>query len=701
MLPSARSICLSGASLLALSATGAMAQDVGQPIVLDPIVLTATTDTAAQQEGYIATYGQVATKSDTPLAETQQSISVVTSQQIEDQGARNLGQALNYTAGVLGEPVGADPRFNDPTIRGFPGERAQYVNGLRQLRYMGAPAFETYGVQQVEVLRGPNSSLYGAGSPAGIINQVQKRAQSTDFGEAGLGYDSNGSGQLFFDVNRAPSEVLSWRLTGIARDMKTQIDELTNKRGYLGAALRWSPDAVTTIDVIGSYTKDAPISPPGVPFPLTRITDEKDLREVYFGEPGFDDSDRKMANFGVEISHELESGWTLDQGFRFEKFDWEYTGHYIRLDRDQPEEDQGLTPDGTAVTRGANHQLENTTGINLDTRLSNTLTTGTVTHDVLVGLDIRQFDAETTTQFLTAVPIDWSDPVYGATPDPVPWYENVSDIKQRQVGLYLQDEISWGAWRGSLALRQDWTKQTGENGTEVIDQSDSARTGRAGLSYVMANGVMPYASYSTSFDPEIGIDDTTGETLKPTEAEQWELGAKYQPADYDALFTAAIYGLTQENLTRNLGSGVRRQVGEVKSKGLELEATAELTQGWDVRASYAYNKTEQVGGPEDGLELPNAPRHLASLWLDHDFDNGFRAGGGLRHIGSRKGDFANRFDLDSVTLVDLGASYTQGNIEATLNVNNITDEVYLANCGSFGCYYGEGRTVSAKVAYKW
>lgn len=691
MSPSIRSICLTGASALALSTAAALSQDA-QPVVLDPIVLTATTDTSAQQEGYVATYGQVATKSDTPLAETQQSISVVTSQQIEDQNAQSLGQALNYTAGVLGEPYGTDPRFNDPTIRGFSGESAQYVNGLRQLRYMGAPAFETYGVQQVEVLKGPNSSLYGAGSPSGIINQVQKRAQAYDFSEAGIGYDSNDAGQLFFDVNRAPSDVLSWRLTGIARDSKTQISELTNERGYLGAALRYTPDAVTTIDVIGSYTRDAPISPPGVPHPLTEVADGEDLRDEYYGEPAYDDSDRKMANFGLEISHEMENGWTLGQGFRYEKFDWEYTGHYV----------SGLTADGLSITRGANYQLENTTGINLDTRLSNTLNTGAVTHDVLVGLDIRQYDADTTTKFFNSAPINWARPEYGSLPDTTPWYESNLDVKQRQVGLYVQDEVAVGAWRGSLALRQDWTKQTGETtAAGQIDQSDNALTGRAGLSYVMASGVIPYLSYSTSFDPEIGTNDDTGNPLEPNEAKQWELGVKYQPSGFNGLFTAALYDMTQENVTEGLGNGRFRQIGEVESRGLELEATAELARGWDIRASYAYNETEQVGGINDGNEMPNAPRHLASLWLDRDFDNGFRAGGGLRHIGSRKGDFANTFDLDSVTLVDLGASYTHGNVEATLNLNNITDEVYLANCGSFGCYYGEGRTLSAKVAYRW
>ena len=696
MTRSFRPLGLAGASLLALSTAPVLAQDAQNPILLDEIVLTATSDASVQADGYVGTQAQVATKSNTPVAETQQSISVVTSQQIEDQGAQNLGQALNYTAGVLGQPFGADPRFDAPTVRGFNAERSQYVNGLRQLRDQGGPAYETYGLQQVEVLKGPNSSLYGAGSPAGIINQVQKRAQDRDFSEVGAGVDSFGSAQTFFDVNRVAGPALSWRLTGILRDSRTQIEDLTNERGYLAGALRYAPDDATTVDVIASYTKDSPISPPGVPFALTQSGDGEALRERYYGEPGFDDSDREMANLGLEISHQLDNGWTLSQGFRVERFDWTYTGHYV----------SGLTPDGQSVTRGANLQDESTTGVNLDTRLSNRVTTGSVTHDLLLGLDIRQYDADTTTRFFTGQPIDASNPVYGGLPDATAWYTSISDVTLKQVGLYAQDEITVGNWRGSLAIRHDWTEQTGTECTNfasesTVDQSDNATTGRVGLGYVMANGVMPYASYSTSFDPTIGTDTTTGETLKPTEGKQWEVGIKYQPAGFDGLFSAAVYDLTQENLVRNLGQGQTRQVGKVRSKGLELEATAALNASWDLRASYAFNETEQKTGPEDGLEMPNAPRHLASLWLDHDFGNGLRAGGGIRHIGERKGDFANSFDLDSVTLVDLAATYTRGNVEASLALNNLTDEVYLANCGSFGCYYGEGRSVAAKVAYTW
>ena len=130
-------------------------------------------------------------------------------------------------------------------------------------------------------------------------------------------------------MNRAVSDTLALRFTATGRDNKEQIEELTNERGYFAAAARWQPDDFTTVDIVGSYIKDSPISPTGVPYGLTEIADGDDLRDLYTGQSQWDDSDRKMGNFGVELSHDLGNGWTLNQGFRYEKFDWDYTGTYI------------------------------------------------------------------------------------------------------------------------------------------------------------------------------------------------------------------------------------------------------------------------------------------------------------------------------------------------------------------------------------
>ncbi|QFQ88783.1 TonB-dependent siderophore receptor [Paracoccus kondratievae] len=693
-----RMALLTGTSLFAL-ALPAAAQDAAEAetVVLDEVVLTATTGTKAAADGYVATYSQIATKSDIPLAETQQSIAVVTNQQIRDQGAENLGQALGYTAGVLAEPFGKDPRFDTPYVRGFRAEHGQYVNGLRQGRYFGAIKQELYGMQQIEVLRGPSSSLYGAGSPQGVINMVQKRAQAYDFGEAGLGFDSNGSQQLFFDMNRAPSDVLAWRLTGIGRDDSTQIEDLTNKGGYLAGALRWTPDDATTIDFLLTYTNDAPMPPTGVPFALTGTGHDKRLRELYTGQKDWDDSDRKSYSIGVEFSHAFDNGWTLSQGFRYEKLDWDYRTTYA-----------SAVNGATTFSRGSSEQLESSETISLDTRLNGQVTTGAMTHNLLFGADVRKYDAHESSQFFTAADLDWRNPEYNIDARTPYAPANAGPSLLRQAGIYAQDEIEAGNWRGSVGLRYDWVKQTGERYGSVSEYKENKVTGRAGLAYVFDNGMMPYVSYSTSFDPQAGLD-IDNNVLRPTKGRQWEAGVKYQPQSFKGLISLAVYDLRQTNVNRTVdlpdgeGSGIR-QIGEVRSQGIELEATAELAEGWKIRGGYAYNKTEQkapAGDVLDGNELADAPRHLASLWLDRDFGNGLRIGGGVRYLGSRYRNAENTDKLDSVTLVDLGGSYTYRDVEASINVSNLTDEVYVGACGFSYCSYGEGRTVQAKLTYKW
>ncbi|MCZ0961341.1 TonB-dependent siderophore receptor [Paracoccus benzoatiresistens] len=693
-----RFLFLASVSALAL-ACPALAQDAGtatNTTTADDSVfvlgdITLTVDDVA---GYVADGAQT-TKSSTPIAESQQSVSVVTEEQIDEQGAQNLGQALGYTAGVLAEPFGIDPRFDSPYIRGFKADNAQYVNGLRQGRYFGSISQEIYGLQQIEVLRGPSSSLYGAGSPLGVINMVQKRARSSDFGEVGIGYDSNGSGQLFFDVNKVQDDTLSYRLTGIGRDESTQIEDLTNKGGYLAGAARWTPDEATTIDLLATYTNDAPLSPTGVPFALARTGDGDYLRDLYTGQKDWDDSDRTAYSLGAEISHELESGWTLSQGFRYEKLDWKYRSTYA------------IAVNGPdTFSRGSSRQSEDSETISLDTRLNGEIVTGGVTHRLLFGADVRKYDAFESSQFGTAADLNWRNPDYHVDDRTFFGTPNAGPSTLRQVGFYAQDEVEYGNWRGSLGLRYDWVRQTGERYGNPSEYKDNKVTGRAGLGYVMANGAAPYISYSTSFDPQAG-QNIDGDALLPTEGEQWEVGIKYKPTDFDGLITLALYDLRQTNVNRSvIENGVpgTRQIGEVKSRGVEIEATAEIADGWKLRGGYAYNKTEQVAPSDnvlDGKELADAPNHLASLWIDRDFGNGLRVGGGIRYIGSRFINNTNTDKLDSVTLVDLGGGYTRDNVEMSLNVTNLTDEVYVGACGFSYCSYGEGRTVTATVKYTW
>lgn len=682
-----------GASLLALHAA-AIAQDAATT-ELNEIVVSGQGDPTAPTEGYVAKDAAAGTKTSTPVLETQRSVSVVTRDEIDDRGAQTLGQALSTTAGVIGEPFGADPRFDSPVLRGFDMRQAQYLNGLRLMRSSGAPSYDIYGLERVEVLKGPASSLYGSGTPAGVINMVQKHAQFKDAYEAGTGVSIDGDAEVFIDANKALSDTFAARLTGKLIQTEEDIDELTNKRGYLGLATRWSPTDATTVDFLASYQKDAPITPAGIPFDLTGQGNDDSLRDLYIGDPAIDESDRRMSNIGYELHHEFDNGWALDQSARFQKFDWDYTGFYV----------SGFTAPST-VNRGVIFQDEDTWTANLDTRFFGEVDTGAIDHKLLFGLDLRKHGDNTTTEFASASDLDITSPTSATVA--APFYTKTDDLTLEQVGIYAQDELSFDKWRATLGIRHDWTDQQGTSGTTVIDQQDSATTGNVGLSYLFDSGLAPYVSYATSFDPVIGTDIDTN-TLKPTTGEQWEVGLKYQPTSFDGLFSIALYDLTQDNVsvtvTEGGVSGIR-QIGQVKSRGIEIEGAAEIAMGWSVKAAYSYNDAEQVG-TNDGKMPANMPRHSGSVWLAYDFAEdtalaGLSVAGGIRYIGERFGDNANTYELDPVALVDLAAKYKVTD-KATLavNLNNLTDETYVANCGSFGCYYGAGRSVMGTLTVRW
>ncbi|WP_118132882.1 TonB-dependent siderophore receptor [Oceanicella sp. SM1341] len=705
VLLSGRSGLLCGACLAAiLSAPSAFGQDSGAPIALEPVVVEGEQDPTQPVDGYVAETSATATKTGTPILETQQSVSVVTADEIRAQGAETLGQALEYSAGVVGVPYGADPRFDSPSIRGFDGRQSQYLNGLKLMRTSGAPSIETYGMERIEVLLGPASVLYGQGNPGGLINQIQKHPVFESFGELGVGMGSFDQREVFGDVGDTLGDgEVAWRLTGVLRQAGAQTDELDDDRFYIAPTATWRPSADTSFTLLTSFQKDNPTAPSGLPAELTLNGGNQLKREFYIGETAADTSDRTMTNIGYEFEHRFAEGWTLSQNARYSKFDWDYDSVYF----------SSLAADGRTMNRGVTYQREDTTTWNFDTHVTGEVNLGPTRHTLLFGLDLRRFENDVSTEFGYAPTLDAFDPVYGADVPKDVWYTSTNDTTLEQAGIYVQDEVAWGGWRATGGLRWDWAKTEGSTytnfaGTSELDEQDSDVTGRIGLSYVFDNGIAPYASYATSFEPVVGTDGLTGAAFEPTTGEQFEIGVKYQPKGMNALFTVALYDLTQDNVTVTDtfgGASYQRQIGQVHTQGLELQGQASLAEGLDLHAAYTYTNAEREGGTEDGLEPTNVPQNAASLWLNYELQSGpFKGlglGGGVRYVGSRYGDLANSYKMEAVTLLDLGVSWDLGSAVASVTVRNLTDETYVSNCGSFGCYYGDGRTVMAKLTYKW
>ena len=703
-----------GTSALALSAGVATAQDA---VDLGEIIIQSEEDPTGPVVGYAA--GTTAsTKSGRSLLETPSSVTVVTTDQIEDTAANNLSEALGYAAGVVTEAYGADPRFDSISVRGADLQNQIYLNGLQFSRSTrpnyGAPSLDLYGMERVELLRGPNSVLYGAGSPAGLVNLIQKRAQSDgDTTELGLHADGNGSYYVFGDANRVVDDRFAYRIVGKAGNRVLGIDEYDNPGAYLGFAAKYQATDATTVEFLLSYQDDDPDSPSGVPNGLVGTRSDEDLRDFYFGNDALKYGDRKVLNLGAQVTHTFDNGWRLVSNTGVTKFDWSYSNLSVG----------GVT--GTDVARTQLLQDEDVTSYATDLRLEGSALTGDVLHNLAFGIDASRFEESALSVFYYGQDsIDFAAPDYSPiTPvrDGASWYAN-KNVTVEQVGIYASDEIEYGHWRAGLALRHDRNKSEGQSntlytvpgsggtpGTVDLTRDDSATTGQASVGYVWDNGVSAYLSYGTSFQSFAEPGDT-GTALDPTTGEQWEVGAKYLPATLDAYLSASVYQLEEKNrpvYVQN-GAGVRAydQVGKSRIRGIELEGRANLADGWSVTGGYSFTDSEIIGGDNNGNELGLTPKHTFKLWASKEIQGGplagLTVGAGARFIGERYAFNANANQLDSVTLLDAAVSYDfDDGTELQVNVTNLTDEAYVSSVGYFSTYYGDGRTISATLSKKW
>lgn len=702
----ARSLLLcsaaAGALLVAAPARAQQAADVA----LDTVNVEAqgAQTPTGPVEGYVARQTITGSKTDTPVIEIPQSVFVVTRDQMDDRAVQNVGQALDYTAGVLGQPFGTDPRFDSPLLRGFDASNSQYLNGLKLSRDAGAVSIEQYGLERIDVLLGPASVLYGQGNPGGLIDMISKRPTFTTFAEVQGSIGTYDRYIAAFDVGGVVGSEFAYRLTGLVRDAGTQTDFVDDNRIFFAPSFTWKPTNDTSLTVLANVQYDNVGTPVGLPVEYT-VGPLRNLlsTNLFLGDPSYDSSSRTLASIGYEFQHRFNDVWQFRQNARYLTLNWDYTNLYY-----------SSLASPTVANRGSSRNNEDQTTFTIDNQLQGDFLTGPLSHKLLVGLDYRRFSQDNLTQFGFAPPIDLMFPVYNQVIGGAPWYVSAVDGTVSQLGLYAQDQIRYGNWILTAGVRHDWasvdsTTQT-NFGDTTQDQNDQAFTGRIGLSYQFDNGIAPYVSYSTSFDPVIGNMPSVlgGQPFQPSTGEQYEAGIKYQPVNFNGFFTAALYDIKQSNvLSSQLINGVsyETQIGEVSVRGLELSATMSLVEGWRLKANYTYLDAEITQGQYAGNRPANVPENMANLWLDYTFKNGpwtgFGMSGGVRYVGSRYALDNNAIFLDANTLFDAAIHYEKGPFKAQLNVNNIANETYVATCGFFGCYYGNGRTVVAQVTYKW
>lgn len=415
--------------------------------------------------------------------------------------------------------------------------------------------------------------------------------------------------------------------------------------------------------------------------------------DAFAGEPGFDRYNRDMASIGYLLEHALSDSLTVRQNLRYAEYDLDYQHVYATAVR----------PDQRSVTRDSLISRSKSHVTTVDTNLQKDLSTGEVRHKLLVGLDYQDFSGKEDIGFGRAPALDFVNPVYGAAFTAPVTAHNTANVKQ--VGLYAQDQMRWGPWIVNAGLRHDRAETERGTATATASSSDSKTTGSAGVLYMLDSGLTPYASYSTSFVPVVGANYRS--TPQPESSEQIEVGLKYQPAGTEQLYTASLFDLRRQNVTTldPAAAALRVQTGEVRSRGLELEAKARITVGLDLLASYTYLDAK-VTRSNDAQELGKRPfqtaRNTAKLWLGYALPGealgGWSLGLGLRRVGPIVADTYNRYWNEGYTLVDAAVHYAQGPVRFSLNVANLGDKVTTANRAQF---YGQGRSVMATVGYRW
>lgn len=722
---------------VAISEPGA----VGGGVTVDGATALQTISVTGQNpwgpvDGFVATRGSTGTKTDTPLLETPQSISVITRDRIDRQAANRLDETLRYSAGVRSDYGGAVVAADNIFIRGQFANT--YLDGLRNtpFSYFGIMAAEPYGLERVEVLKGPVSVLYGQNQPGGMINMISKRPTEDARGEAQLSLGTQSHRQAAFDVSGpldAEGAILG-RFVGLGRLADGNVEYTDDDRLLLAPSVTLKPDEGTYLTVLGSYQKNNALAVTNYPWAAVNGTSPygRMPMERFLGEPDFDRETQEQINFGYEFFHEFNADWSFKQNVRYSNF--ENQENYLARNSGLLFSPQ--TGGNTAIARNwqFRHAFGDTVGI--DNQLNGKFETGAIGHDVLFGFDYAWSRATRDEKWGTGPRIEnIFAPTYGSPIDFSRWNTWVdAETTTNQFGLYAQDQIEYENWRLTLGLRHDWVSAkvddlwNGDPGiptnpktaTALQDSDWSALTGRAGLTYVFDSGIAPYVSYSESFNPVVG-EDRFGKAFEPEKSRQYEVGVKFQPEGWDGFFTVSAFDLTRVNVTTADPADITKsaQIGEVRSRGLEFEAVAELTDGLSLIGAYTYLNSEVTKATAEGSyategkQLIRVPGHMASLWLDYQVEagplEGLGVAGGVRYTGASWGDALNTFKVPSYTLFDAALSYDFGKrnpelngLSANLNVTNLFDKSYVASCFfTLACNMGEGRTVLGTLKYKW
>ncbi|MFL9710489.1 TonB-dependent siderophore receptor [Methylobacillus sp. Pita1] len=724
----------------ALFAMPAIAADSDSSVLPEVAVVGAK---AGDESGsYVAKKTKSSTKTDTPVVETPQSISIVDRKELDDRNAQTLNEAVAYTAGVRSEVGGMDSRADSYSIRGIKGgmEADAGISNLFQ-DGLKVPAggmwnrasFDNFGLERIEVLKGPSAAVYGQITPGGMINLVSKRPTANQVNEVRLQGGSFDQYKAAFDIggSLADDQSVLFRLVGSFNDGGSQIKHNDLQRTYFAPSLLWQISDKTSLTLLAQYQRDKG----GATFQFlpyygtvafnSAIGGRLD-RDTFYGDKDWNTYDREQSTVGWEFDHRFNDTWQFRQNLRYTSIE----NTYKSVIGGRNDGSNGLLQRRSTLGEGKSD------GVAVDNQLQADFATGELQHTVLLGLDAQRFSWKNERSNGTATDISLLNPRYTSAGDYAMTLGWSQDVDQKQTGAYIQEQAALGNWRFSLGGRYDYFDNTMFNAVNGrrFAYNDHAFTWRTGAVYQFDNGIAPFVSYSTSFDPGmLGVAMLNDADVKPVKGKQYEAGVKYQPPGSNSLITASVYELTQDN--RVVTAGVPNTIVcpdatgntcytqvDARIRGFELEGKAAVTDNLSLLGSYTYMDSEITSNnsltESKGAAIPQVAKHMSSLWANYVFTTGYldglSVGLGARYVGgsygvARAAGPADNLYLhtDAYTTYDAALRYNLKSLgyagaEFAINASNLTDRLYVTTCtGSTACYYGSGRVVNATLKYNW
>ncbi len=664
------------ACLLVASTTGvALADDTAAPPTpLPKVTVTAEHDS----QGYLAERSRTATKTDTPLLDVPQSVSVITRDLVQDQAMQSLADLVRYVPGA-GMAQGEGNR-DTVILRGSSSTSDFFVDGVRDdVEYYR----DLYNVDRVEVLKGPNAMIFGRGGAGGVLNRVTRQANFEPVREVSLLGGSWKNRRASADFGDSLNDRVAFRITGMYEDSESYRDGARFERTGVNPTMAWRIGEATTVRVSYEYYDYDRTADRGLPSETGRPF--KTSASTFFGDPDQSPTFATVNLATLVVDHAFDNGVTLRNRALYGDYDKFYQNVYAGGAVDPG---TGLVPLAAYNNEQLRENLFNQTDVTF------AFETGAIGHELLAG---AEFGRQETDNFRNTGFFNDTDPLFLAPASdptvsvPVTFLQSPTDADNRGratvAAVYLQDQIRLSPeWLAVVGVRYDSFDMdfTNHRTGDRIETSDDPLSPRAGLVYKPVEALSLYASYSQTFVPRAGAQlaslTPTNAAFDPEEFENIEVGAKWDANPALAL-TAAVFQLDRTNVVIPDPNDPTLSilVDGQRTEGVELGVSGKLGDAWSIQGGYAYQDgelTERLGG----TKLAQLPRHVASLWNRYDFAPSWGLGLGVIYQSEMFAAADNLVTLPGFTRVDAALFFAATDrVQLQVNVENLFDEDYYPN----------------------